>query len=323
MIPKPMKELLHAVVPPKKLEQRLVRDGSKRYLELRSTDVETLHDLGITVDRLGPRLVSCMWDEESPEQIGGYLVVDNLAMGSPSMGGIRMLGDITAATVHNLARGMTLKNAAADLPYGGGKSGIVADGRELSPEQRAAVVRGFGLLLGRYTDIYNPGPDVGTADADMKTIAIDNGLDSVVSKPVDMGGNRIDQLGAAALGVVLSVRAMLRHLERLRVLPQFRDLAIPSSAELTLLVQGFGAVGAHTARHLREVFASGVPRVVGISDLKGYLYCEEGLPTERLFELWDRAADPGRLVTLPFLREWVEAGSWSPEVTFSDRKSVV
>ena len=83
--------------------------------------------MGINCDRLGPRLVVCMWDEASDLEIGGYLVVDNLAMGSPSMGGIRMLPDVTPADIHNLARGMTLKNAAADLPYGGGKAGIVAE----------------------------------------------------------------------------------------------------------------------------------------------------------------------------------------------------
>ena len=42
------------------------------------------------------------------------------------MGGIRMLPDVTPPIIQNLARGMTLKNAAANLPYGGGKAGIVA-----------------------------------------------------------------------------------------------------------------------------------------------------------------------------------------------------
>jgi hypothetical protein len=115
------------------------------------------------------------------------------------MGGIRLLPEITPATIHNLARGMTLKNAAANLPYGGGKAGIVAE-PGLSAPQHTEVVRGFARLLSHYRDLYLPGPDVGTNDADMKTIAIENGLDSVVSKPVDMGGNRIDQLGAAAGG---------------------------------------------------------------------------------------------------------------------------
>jgi len=100
-----------------------------------------------------------MWDEASPLEIGGYLVVDNLSMGRPSMGGIRMLPDVTPAAIHNLARGMTLKNAAADLPYGGGKSGIVAS-QDLTPEEHNAVVRSFARLICRYHDIYIPGPDV-------------------------------------------------------------------------------------------------------------------------------------------------------------------
>ncbi len=120
----------------------------------------------------GPRLVVCMWDEAAPIEIGGYLVVDNLAMGRPSMGGIRMLPDVTPAAIHNLARGMTLKNAAAQLPYGGGKSGIVTE-RGISEEEHTAVVRGFARLIHRYNPIYLPGPDVGTNDSDMKTIAIE------------------------------------------------------------------------------------------------------------------------------------------------------
>ena len=111
------------------------------------------------------------------------------------MGGIRMLADITPSDIHNLARGMTLKNGAADLPYGGGKSGIVAD-PDMPAGQRREVVKGFARLIRRYRSIYVPGPDVGTNDADMKTVAAENGIDSAVSKPADMGGNRIDELGA-------------------------------------------------------------------------------------------------------------------------------
>jgi glutamate dehydrogenase (NAD(P)+) len=55
-------------------------------MEFDRLDVNRLQRLGIQVDRLGPRLVVCMWDEESDLEVGGYLVVDNLAMGRPSMG---------------------------------------------------------------------------------------------------------------------------------------------------------------------------------------------------------------------------------------------
>src|SRR5438093_6526519 len=293
MIPQRMLAYLRERLPESTWETRLIRRGSTSFMEFDATDVDRLARLGIEVDRLGPRLVVCMWDEAAPLEIGGYLVVDNLAMGRPSMGGIRMLPEVTPAIIHNLARGMTLKNAAANLPYGGGKAGIVAEHGLASP-QHTEVVRGFARLLWHYRDLYLPGPDVGTNDADMKTIAIENGLDSVVSKPADMGGNRIDQLGAAAGGIIIALRALLQEMPRLQVLPQCAHLRIPALEELTVIIQGFGAVGAHAAHMLRERLPGA--KVIGISDAVGYLYDEEGLPIEELFRLWQEQG----AVTYPY-----------------------
>lgn len=294
MIPKQMETFLHHSLPKQTFDRRLTVDGSKRYLEFGPLDVDQLTRLGIVADSLGPHLVACMWDEASPLPVGGYLVVDNLAMGKPSMGGIRMLPDVSPAAIYNLARGMTLKNAAAQLPYGGGKSGIVASNNELSGEEHTAVVRQFARLINRYNDIYLPGPDVGTNDADMKTVAIENGLDNALSKPVEMGGNRIDELGAAGGGTIIALAELLQEMPRLRVLPQFSQLAIPSESELTLLIQGFGAVGAHGARVLQEMLPGA--RVIGLSDFLGCLYDPAGLATAELFRRWQ--ADG--LVTRPY-----------------------
>lgn len=283
MIPKYMDSYLRERLPASTWQNRLVRDGSLCFVEFTSLDVERLARLGIEVDKLGPRLVVCMWDEASDLEIGGYLVVDNLSMGQPSMGGIRMLPELTPSAIHNLARGMTLKNAAADLPYGGGKSGIVASA-DISGDQHAQVVSGFARLIARYSQIYLPGPDVGTNDADMKTIAIQNGLDQALSKPVDMGGNRIDQLGAAAGGVIIALEALLEEMPRLKSLPQFANLKVPSPHDLSVLIQGFGAVGAHAARILLQRLPGA--KVTGISDALGYLYDLAGLPATQLFEEW-------------------------------------
>jgi glutamate dehydrogenase (NAD(P)+) len=280
MIPKNMEAYLREHIPETAVKIRTRSKDGRRFLEFRYTDEHLLSRMGINRDRLGPRLVVLMWDEASPLEVGGYLVVDNLAMGSPSLGGIRMLPDITPADIHNLARGMTLKNAAADLPYGGGKAGIVADSN-LSADERVEVVRKFAHLIRRYRDVYVPGPDVGTNDADMKTIAIENGIDSAVSKPADMGGNRIDELGAAAAGLVIALQRLLEIMPRLTVLPQFALLKVPSAEELTVIIQGFGAVGAHTARLLVERLPA--TKVVGISDRQGYLYDRSGLPVDKLF----------------------------------------
>ena len=297
MIPKQMQTYLKEHLPEQTFENRLIKDGSKRFIEFGPLDVDRLARLDIEVDTLGPRLVVCMWDEKSPLEIGGYLVVDNLAMGQPSMGGIRMLPDVTPAAIHNLARGMTLKNAAANLPYGGGKSGIVAE--RLSPEDHTAVVRGFAQLIYRYRDIYLPGPDVGTNDADMKTIAIENGLDNALSKPVDMGGNRIDELGAAAGSCIIALQALLEEMPRLRAIPQFANFKLPPAKQLTVLIQGFGAVGAHAARILKERIPAA--RVIGVSDYLGYLYNPEGLETEKLFAMWAKHG----LVTRRYYNEMI------------------
>lgn len=285
MIPSKMKAYLHEALSETVVQSRLIREAGRCYLEFAPSDQQLLAQLGITFDKLGPQMVVCMWDEASPVEIGGYLVVDSLAMGSPSMGGIRALPDITPVDIQNLARGMTLKNAAADLPFGGGKSGIVTGGG-LSAADRQAVITGFARLLRRYRSVYIPGPDVGTNDRDMKTVALVNGLDCAVSKPADMGGNRIDELGAAAGGVVIALRTLLEVMPRLRVLPQFADLAIPAARDLKVIIQGFGAVGAHAARMITEDLPGA--RIIGISDLEGYLYNENGLPIPDLFGLWQK-----------------------------------
>jgi len=285
MIPRRMESFLRERLPEHTWRTRLIREDGNAYLEFGPQDVERLASLGITADRLGPAMVVCMWVEDSPVEIGGYLVVDNLAMGLPAMGGIRMLPEVTPSAIHNLARGMTLKNAAANLPYGGGKAGIVAE-RSLEPEQRTEVICGFARLIRRYQKTYLPGPDVGTNDADMRLIAAENGLDCALSKPADMGGNCIDELGAAAGGVVIAVEALLEHMPRLRSLLQFARLEIPPVEQLTVLIQGFGAVGAHAARILQERLPG--CRVTGVSDEAGYVYDAAGLPVEELFRLWQQ-----------------------------------
>ncbi len=286
-----MHAFLHDKLPQSTINNRLERDGNKCYLEFGYNDVHLLSRLGITRDKLGPRLVACVWDEESPLEIGGFVVVDNLAMGQPALGGIRLLPDITPIDIHNLARGMTLKNGAAYLPCGGGKAGIVAR-HSLSPDDHTEVVKGFARLIKRYCDIYVPGPDVGTNDADLKTIAIENGLDNAVSKPADMGGNRIDELGGAAGGVVIALERLIEIMPRLRVLPQFANLHIPK--DVSVLIQGFGAVGAHAARIIKDRLPEA--RVIGVSDWKGSLYDDSGVPIEDLFNMWE---DKG-VVTAPY-----------------------
>jgi glutamate dehydrogenase/leucine dehydrogenase/CBS domain-containing protein len=296
MIPKSMKTFLKERLPERTWQNRLVREEGMCFMEFGPVDAERLARLGIQEDSLGPRLVACLWDEESKLEVGGYLVVDNLSMGRPALGGIRILPDLTPATVFHLARGMTLKNAAAGLPYGGGKVGIVAD-PGLSPADHTEVIRRFARLLFRYRDILLPGPDTGTNDEDMKTIAIQNGLDCAVSKPAVMGGNQVDQLGAGGGGLIIALRTLLEEMPRLKVLPQFANLPIPLPEQVTVIFQGFGYVGANAARLLGQLIPGA--QVAGISDTRGYLYNEGGLPVETLYTMFAEE----RLVTRRFYKE--------------------
>lgn len=283
MIPKSMERFLKERLPERTWRNRVVREDGRCYMEFSAIDVERLSRLGITVDQLGPKLLACIWDEDSSEEVGGYLVVDNLAMGRPAMGGIRILPNLTPAEVFYRARGMTLKNAAAFLPYGGGKVGLIAD-THLDEVRRQEVLQRVAHLLVRYNDLFLPGPDVGTHTQDMKLIASQNGLDLALSKPEEMGGNRLDEIGAAGGGLVIALEALLKELPRLRSLPQFTNLVLPEPDVLTVLLQGFGAVGANAARILVERLPSA--RVIGVSDTSGYIYDSWGLPVTELHQLW-------------------------------------
>jgi glutamate dehydrogenase (NAD(P)+) len=101
---------------------------------------------------------------------------------------------------------------------------------------------------------------------------------------LNMGGNRLDELGAAGGGLVIALQALLNELPRLRVLPQFKNLTLPEPDQLDILLQGFGAVGANAARFLVERMPSA--RVTGVSDTTGYLFNEWGLPVQELYQLW-------------------------------------
>jgi glutamate dehydrogenase (NAD(P)+) len=290
MIPQPIAKVLEQL-PRDEIERRLIHDGDRRYIELGPEDQELRLRLGVETDKLGPEKVVVLWDEASAgalstreRPVGGYLVVDNLAMGCPSLGGIRLAPDVTPLTIASLARGMTMKNAAADIPFGGGKAGIVADGN-MPVEDKRNTVRRFARLIARYKTEYNPGPDVGMDDEDMATLALENGLDSVVSKPARMGGTEIDECGATAGGILVALETILAQAGELARLSQFASLRELGQRPIRVIVQGFGAVGANTALYLHASKEPYRYRVVGLSDSRGFLYDGDGLDVPLLVSL--------------------------------------
>src|SRR3989344_2115399 len=76
----------------------------------------------------------------------GFVVMDNLSLG-PAKGGIRMTPTVSKEEVFRLARTMTWKNALADLPFGGAKSGIVADPKKIDVKKKKALIEAFADAL--------------------------------------------------------------------------------------------------------------------------------------------------------------------------------
>jgi glutamate dehydrogenase/leucine dehydrogenase len=211
-------------------------------------------------DRLGPDKVVLL--REPRAGLEAVVVVDNVACG-PAIGGVRMAPDVTVDEVRRLARAMTLKNAAAGLPHGGGKSGILAD-PGCPPAQKERLVRAFARMI-RGIDDYIPGPDMGTNEVCMAWVRDEIGR--AVGLPRVVGGIPLDEIGATGFGLAVAAEAAAAH-------------AKVDLAGARLAVEGFGAVGRHAARFLAE---RGV-RLVAASDSRGGIHDPDGLDVAALIE---------------------------------------
>jgi glutamate dehydrogenase (NAD(P)+) len=181
-------------------------------------------------DDLGPQKIIVIYEPKL--DLRAIAVIDNVARG-PAMGGCRMAPDVTLQECFRLARAMTMKNAAAGLAHGGGKSVIVANPR-MPPERKEAIIRAFAHALRDVRD-YIVGPDMGTNEHDMARIHDEIGRS--VGLPREIGGIPLDEIGATGFGVAIAAE----------VAQEFCPVKI---AGARVAIQGFGAVGKHAARFL-------------------------------------------------------------------------
>ena len=114
------------------------------------------------VDALGPEKVVQIYEPRI--SLKAVVVIDNVACG-PAIGGVRMAPDVSVEECVRLARAMTLKNAAAGLAHGGGKSVIFGDPR-MSAREKELTIRAFARAIRDLLD-YIPGPDMGTDECCM------------------------------------------------------------------------------------------------------------------------------------------------------------
>lgn len=212
-------------------------------------------------DELGPAKIIHV--HEPSIGLKATLVVDNVARG-PSIGGLRMAPDVSTEECFRLARAMTLKNSAAGLAHGGGKSVLYGDPR-MPRERKERLVRAFAHAL-RNEEDYIFGPDMGTDETCMAWIRDEIGRS--VGLPEAAGGIPLDEIGATGWGV--------RHAAE--VAAPFCNLRLGGAR---LAIQGFGAVGKHAARFLAQ---RGVV-LVAASDSNGTLCDPEGIDVAELVRL--------------------------------------
>jgi glutamate dehydrogenase/leucine dehydrogenase len=207
-------------------------------------------------DDLGPEKVVHVYEPQSG--LRAIVVVDNTACG-PAIGGVRMAADVSVEEVFRLARAMTLKNAAAGLPHGGGKAGVVADPHAAD---KPRLVRAFARAIQEITD-YIPGPDMGTDEACMAWLFDEIGRS--VGLPRVLGGIPLDEIGATGYGLARCAEVAAR----------FSDLRLKGAS---VAIEGFGNVGKHAARFLAELGTT----LVAASDSRGAVYDPEGIDVARL-----------------------------------------
>ncbi|MGI9247867.1 MAG: Glu/Leu/Phe/Val family dehydrogenase [Woeseiaceae bacterium] len=217
-------------------------------------------------------------DDGSIRTFHGFRVLHNRVRG-PGKGGIRYHPDVTEAEVSALAAFMTWKTAVVDLPFGGGKGGVVCNPKELSRGELRRITRRFvtelGDTIGPHTDI--PAPDVYTDQQTMAWIydTFDmmhpgqNNLAVVTGKPLEIGGS-VGRNEATARGSLYATQQLLKR----GFVPD-----MPVLDDVRVAVQGYGNAGAIAARLFHDAGA----RIVAVSDSHGGISLDSGLdPVEVL-----------------------------------------
>lgn len=219
-------------------------------------------------------IVSCpiQMDNGTIEVFTGYRVQYNITLG-PAKGGIRFHPDVTLDEVSALAAWMTWKCAVAQLPFGGGKGGVICDPAKMSKRELEALTRRYTAeiidAVGPDKDV--PAPDVNTNEQimawfmDTYSMHVGHTATAVVTgKPIEMGGS-LGRREATGRGVMLITRESAKHL----------GLNLVGAR---IAVQGFGNVGSIAADLLQEMGAT----IVAVTDWKSGVYNDKGLDIKKL-----------------------------------------
>lgn len=198
----------------------------------------------------------------------GFRSQHNDARG-PYKGGIRYHPQVTIDEVKALSMWMTWKCAVADIPYGGGKGGIICNPKEMSIGELERMTRRYAYaiadIIGPHTDI--PAPDVYTGGKEMAWImdtysALKGNFvqpEVITGKPIAIGGS-LGRNEATGRGLAFTVREAAKKLKL-------------NMKAATVAVQGFGNAGQFASQLVEEQGAT----VIAASDSRGGIYNKSGM----------------------------------------------
>ena len=218
--------------------------------------------------------IPILLDDGRIEVFTGYRVQHSIARG-PAKGGIRYAPDVTLDEVRALASWMTWKCAVTNLPFGGGKGGIICDPNLLSPSELERMTRRYTAQLYEFIgpEIDVPAPDVNTNDQTMAWIMDTYSMRSghtqtavVTGKPIDLGGSK-GRTEASGRGCMVVIEQALKRfgLER---------------KDTRVVIQGFGNVGGMAAR----LMARAGFKIIAVVEYDGAVYNQNGLDIRALAE---------------------------------------
>lgn len=241
-------------------------------------------------------------DDGTTKVFTGYRSQHSTIMG-PAKGGIRYHQSVNMDEVKTLAFWMTCKCAVANLPYGGGKGGIIVDPSKLSQAELERLTRGYidriAPIIGEKMDI--PAPDMNT-NAQIMGWMMDEysklkgqyepGF--ITGKPICIGGS-LGRTAATGRGVMVAAGEAIKAMG---IKPE----------EATCAVQGFGNVGSWTAKLIHDL---GV-KIVALSDVYGAIMNEDGLDP---YEVEKHVQATGSVVNFPDSKAISNADLLAMEVT--------
>jgi glutamate dehydrogenase (NAD(P)+) len=185
----------------------------------------------------------------------------------PYKGGIRYHPGVTRDEVKALSGWMVYKCAVVDIPYGGGKGGVVVDPDDYSEAELERITRSFAVelrpFIGEDKDI--PAPDVNTGGREMnwikdtyETLENTTAPGVITGKALDSGGSE-GRVEATGRSTMLTAREAFDYLDK-------------EMEGATVAVQGYGNAGSVAAKLIEELGAN----VVAVSDSSGAIYDPDG-----------------------------------------------